>query len=892
MRKYLSLLLAGLLLLISTGVFASDGDPILEPGSTSITTVGTITTGTWQGTAIDSAYIATSFQPLDADLTYLAGFTPSANVKTLLNAANNAAIKAALAYYTSGDTIVGTFTGNASTATALAANGANCNAGYAPLGVDASGAVESCFAVQTALTYPVTGVAAPTAGYLTKWGVSGNAIVDGPKLGTLTDAKWCIYTTADGLKCTEDAPAGIGDVVGPVATTQYSIPYWAAAAKTLVDGVAPGAANALLYSNGTNWARLATSADITSFLGSADYSTMRTNLGLAIGTNVQAYNLNLASLAGLTFADVSIIQLTGAAGSSVLTSGGNNYFLGSNSDNTGLEFKTPANVLTQIGAQGLDSDLTYLAGFTPSANVKTILNAADNAAIKTALGYYTSGDAMTGSLSGNSSTASALAANGANCDAGSAPLGVDASGAVEGCFAVQASSAALASLAALTETNGGIPYGTADNAYAWLAAGTANYLLQGNGAAAPSWTNAPTVSAANMTNFPATLATLANPTFTGTVILPKTLEIQDTSADHQYVLAVSELTADRIVTLPLLTGADEFVFKDFIQTLTNKTLTSPVLTTPQINDTSLDHQYIFVASELTADRNVTLPLLTGADEFTFNAHTQTLTNKTLTSPKINEDVALTTTATKLNYLTSATGTTGTNSTNVVFSTAPTLVTPVLGAATATSINSSVVGWTQTTGTFTATPASTSTITMTTDLTSVIAVGSPLKYVIGGVTYYGQVTALAANLLTVAGAPLGGDVTALYYGGKDKLIEIVYTIPGYYEDADNTALITSDGAAILKWYKPAAYCVRYIVYSRIHDTHATHGKATVYIAASDVNSSAGGLTIAADATEYPTVVDINTTNYSIAYGEAIEIGATKGGTGDAQDLTVTMIFVME
>jgi len=35
-------------------------------------------------------------------------------------------------------------TGNAATATALAANGANCSAGSAPLGVDASGAVESC----------------------------------------------------------------------------------------------------------------------------------------------------------------------------------------------------------------------------------------------------------------------------------------------------------------------------------------------------------------------------------------------------------------------------------------------------------------------------------------------------------------------------------------------------------------------------------------------------------------------------------------------------------------------------------------------------------------------------------------------------------------------------
>lgn len=49
-------------------------------------------------------------------------------------------------------------------------------------------------------------------------------------------------------------------------------------------------------------------------------------------------------------------------------------------------------------------------------------------------------------------------------------------------------------------------------------------------------------------------------------------------------------------------------------------------------------------------------------------------------------VSVTTTGTQLNYLSAATGTTGTTSTNVVFSTSPTLVTPVLGVATATSIN--------------------------------------------------------------------------------------------------------------------------------------------------------------------------------------------------------------
>ena len=71
------------------------------------------------------------------------------------------------------------------------------------------------------------------------------------------------------------------------------------------------------------------------------------------------------------------------------------------------------------------------------------------------------------------------------------------------------------------------------------------------------------------------------------------------------------------------------------QTLTNKTLTSPVLTTPQINDSAADHQYVFAVANLAADRTVTLPLLTGADTFVFEAHAQTLTNKILTAPVLS-----------------------------------------------------------------------------------------------------------------------------------------------------------------------------------------------------------------------------------------------------------------
>lgn len=49
----------------------------------------------------------------------------------------------------SATTLFGALVGNADTATALASNGANCSAGSFPLGVDASGAVESCTDVWT-----------------------------------------------------------------------------------------------------------------------------------------------------------------------------------------------------------------------------------------------------------------------------------------------------------------------------------------------------------------------------------------------------------------------------------------------------------------------------------------------------------------------------------------------------------------------------------------------------------------------------------------------------------------------------------------------------------------------------------------------------------------------
>ena len=62
-----------------------------------------------------------------------------------------------------------------------------------------------------------------------------------------------------------------------------------------------------------------------------------------------------------------------------------------------------------------------------------------------------------------------------------------------------------------------------------------------------------------------------------TPILQSGTKIADPTRDHEYTVAVSELAADRTITLPLLAGNDDFVFEDHAQTMTNKTMTSPVV---------------------------------------------------------------------------------------------------------------------------------------------------------------------------------------------------------------------------------------------------------------------------------------------------------------------------
>lgn len=71
-----------------------------------------------------------------------------------------------------------------------------------------------------------------------------------------------------------------------------------------------------------------------------------------------------------------------------------------------------------------------------SAHSATDANTASRIVLRDASGNFSAGTItanLTGAVTGNATTASALAANGANCSAGQYPLGVNASGAAESC---------------------------------------------------------------------------------------------------------------------------------------------------------------------------------------------------------------------------------------------------------------------------------------------------------------------------------------------------------------------------------------------------------------------------------------------------------------------------
>jgi hypothetical protein len=200
----------------------------------------------------------------------------------------------------------------------------------------------------------------------------------------------------------------------------------------------------------------------------------------------------------------------------------------------------------------------------------------------------------------------------------------------------------------------------------------------------------------------------------------------------------------------------------------------------------------------------------------------------------------------------------------------------------------------TTTEFSTTAASTSTISMNVDLTGSIKVGMPIKFVLSSVTYYAIVTAIASNLLTIAGAPLttgAGALTALWYSDHAGQAEVMsFAIGGNFADGADTTLLVNDLNTYVKWTKAPAYLVM-ISHREKTTAGTTNPNVNVDIAGANPVSTSNtnqGRAVATSWTD--TVVDINTSNYDIVQGDSIEIRTTADIGTHASDLTVQLTFV--
>lgn len=119
-------------------------------------------------------------------------------------------------------------------------------------------------------SYPGSGVVTSTG---SAWGTSGT--------GTQ------YYLTVWGASNVPGALASLGSAGSLLKSAGAGAnPAW-----TTETFAAPGAQYALMHSDGTNWTRLATSANVTTFLQQADFANMRSTLGVTASTSEAVYTM-------------------------------------------------------------------------------------------------------------------------------------------------------------------------------------------------------------------------------------------------------------------------------------------------------------------------------------------------------------------------------------------------------------------------------------------------------------------------------------------------------------------------------------------------------------------------------------------------------------------------
>lgn len=194
-----------------------------------------------------------------------------------------------------------------------------------------------------------------------------------------------------------------------------------------------------------------------------------------------------ATTTQITFSGGLIGALTGnASTATALAANGSNCSAGSYA--RGVDASGAAENCTA------DADTTYTATYPVTLTATAFGLAFGTTTSNTWGGTQTFTNLITGSISGDAGTATALAANGANCSVGSFPLGMDAEGAVESCtdaWTEEENTAAAYAAQATTIT----------------VAGTANQITSSAGAQSLAANRTWTLSFPNLVVFPSNAST-------------------------------------------------------------------------------------------------------------------------------------------------------------------------------------------------------------------------------------------------------------------------------------------------------------------------------------------------------------------------------------------------
>ena len=277
--------------------------------------------------------------------------------------------------------------------------------------------------------------------------------------------------------------------------------------------------------------------------GASSAGDARTNLGLVIGTNVQAYDAQLATLAGLTadqvggLVDLATLEAPGSDGQFIVATGS-----GAFAYESGATARASLGLSIGSHVQAYDADLAALAGVTSAANK---------------IPYFTgSGSADTLSLKDEDDMAS------------------------DSVYAVatqQSIKAYVASQITAEDLDVSTDSGTIDidlNSETLTIAGGTGISTSGSSTTVTVAIDSTITTLSGSQTL--TNKTLTSPIVSGLTLSDSSIILEGATIDgYETTITVTDPTADRTWTIPNAT--DTSVGRDTTDTLTNKTLTAPVI---------------------------------------------------------------------------------------------------------------------------------------------------------------------------------------------------------------------------------------------------------------------------------------------------------------------------